>query len=175
MHRPANVDDHAALQDIVTGLGMLAAEVPVVFPVHPRTRRGIDAVLEGSAPPGLRLLEPLGYLDFLALMDAAGVVVTDSGGVQEETTYLGVPCLTVRPNTERPVTIELGTNRLVGHTPEALVAAARERLREPRTATRAVPPLWDGATAPRVADALLAASAAWPGARQPAADAGLST
>jgi len=106
--------------------------------VNWRTRRGIDTVLEGSPAPGLRLLEPLGYLDFLSLTDTAGVVVTDSGGVQEETTYLGVPCLTVRPNTERPVTIELGTNRLVERSPDALVAAVRERLREPRTTTRAL-------------------------------------
>ncbi len=169
MHRPANVDERADLKDIVAGLGRLAAEVPVVFPVHPRTRRGIDA-LDGGVPPGLRLLEPLGYLDFLSLMDAAGVVVTDSGGVQEETTYLGVPCLTVRPNTERPVTIEVGTNRLVERAPEALVKAARERLREPRETTHGVPPLWDGATAPRVVDALLAASARH-GGRGPATDA----
>ena len=175
MHRPANVDDLAALRDIVTALGTLAADVPVVFPVHPRTRRSIDAVLEGSPAPGLRLLEPLGYLDFLSLTDTAGVVVTDSGGVQEETTYLGVPCLTVRPNTERPVTIELGTNRLVERSPEALVAAVRERLREPRTTSHALPPLWDGATAPRVADALLAASAARPDDRRRSAGAGIST
>jgi UDP-N-acetylglucosamine 2-epimerase (non-hydrolysing) len=175
MHRPANVDDLAALRDIVTALGTLAADVPVVFPVHPRTRRGIDTVLEGSPAPGLRLLEPLGYLDFLSLTDTAGVVVTDSGGVQEETTYLGVPCLTVRPNTERPVTIELGTNRLVERSPEALVAAVRERLREPRTTSHALPPLWDGATAPRVADALLAASAARPDDRRRSAGAGIST
>jgi UDP-N-acetylglucosamine 2-epimerase (non-hydrolysing) len=123
----------------------------------------------------LRLLEPLGYLDFLSLTDTAGVVVTDSGGVQEETTYLGVPCLTVRPNTERPVTIELGTNRLVERSPEALVAAVRERLREPRTTSHALPPLWDGATAPRVADALLAASAARPDDRRRSAGAGIST
>ena len=156
MHRPGNVDDRGDLGDVVTALGTLATDVPVVFPVHPRTRRGIDAALEGGVPPGLRLLEPLGYLDFLSLMDTAAVVVTDSGGVQEETTYLGVPCLTVRPNTERPVTLRLGTNRLVERTPATLVAAVRERLGEPRAAGRAVP-LWDGATAPRVVEALLAA------------------
>jgi UDP-N-acetylglucosamine 2-epimerase (non-hydrolysing) len=176
MHRPGNVDDRADLRDIATGLGLLAADVPVVFPVHPRTRRGIDAVLDGGVPRGLRLLEPLGYLDFLSLMDAAGVVVTDSGGVQEETTYLGVPCLTVRPNTERPVTIEVGTNRLVARAPEALVAAARERLAEARETSHGIPPLWDGATAPRVVDALLAASAVRQGRRGEAtADAGVST
>ena len=156
MHRPGNVDDRDDLRDIVTGLRALAAEVPVVFPVHPRTRHGIDELLGGSVPPGLRLLEPLGYLDFLSLMDVAQLVVSDSGGIQEETTWLGVPCLTVRPNTERPVTIEQGTNRLVGREPAALVTAARASLQAPRGGHHRIPPLWDGATAPRVLDELLA-------------------
>ncbi len=113
LHRPANVDDPAALEEIMGALRIIAENLPLFWPVHPRTR----ARLEGGAlplPREMRLLEPLGYLDFLSLEAGASLVLTDSGGIQEETTVLGVNCLTLRDNTERPVTIELGTNRLAG-------------------------------------------------------------
>jgi len=120
----------------------------VVFPMHPRTRARAGA---RGAAPGLHLIDPLGYLEFLGLEQHARLVVTDSGGVQEETTYLGVPCLTVRANTERPVTITEGTNILVGTDPKDLLRAAIERLRGPAAAAR-IPELWDGKAAERIAD-----------------------
>ncbi len=155
LHRPANVDDPRVLHEIVRALWDVAETWPVVFPVHPRTRKTLAAL--GPLPEGerLRLLEPLGYVDFLALMRAARLVLTDSGGVQEETTYLGVPCLTVRPNTERPVTVELGTNRLVAAGYEAITRAVAETTARPK-GSRRVPDLWDGAAAERIADALAA-------------------
>ncbi len=158
LHRPANVDDLADLAGIADGLRALASDTPVVFPVHPRTRRRLGAAIGTSPPPHLKLLEPLGYLDFLSLLCEAGVVITDSGGIQEETTWLGVPCLTVRPNTERPITIEIGTNELVEPTAAAIEGAARRRLRRRPAAPRDVPPLWDGRTAARVVEAILDAS-----------------
>jgi UDP-N-acetylglucosamine 2-epimerase (non-hydrolysing) len=147
MHRPANVDDPEKLVEILRALNELAADKPVVMPVHPRTRQRL-AGMDFPAGEGLKLIEPAGYLEFLALERSAALVVTDSGGVQEETTYLGVPCLTVRPNTERPVTITHGTNELVACSREAIVAAAMRKL-EP-SVKREPPPLWDGATGVRV-------------------------
>lgn len=157
LHRPSNVDDPDTLSEVLTALADIAAETQVIFPVHPRTRQRItDAGLTKVAAL-LRLTEPLGYLEFLALERSAAAVLTDSGGVQEETTYLGVPCLTARPNTERPITITAGTNRLVASERRALVAAFHE------TMTRAVqrceppspPPLWDGRAAERIAEAFM--------------------
>jgi UDP-N-acetylglucosamine 2-epimerase (non-hydrolysing) len=148
LHRPTNVDDPRVLAELVGALTAIAEEVPLVFPAHPRTR----AVL-GRPPDRVRVLEPLGYLDFLALQDAAAVVLTDSGGVQEETTVLGVPCLTLRENTERPVTVTEGTNRLVGRCPEMIVRAARAVLRNRPAARR--PALWDGRAGERIADVLV--------------------
>jgi UDP-N-acetylglucosamine 2-epimerase (non-hydrolysing) len=149
MHRPSNVDHPETLLEILGALNSLAEQMPVVMPVHPRTRQRI-AGMNFVTHPGLRLIEPLGYLDFLALERKASLVLTDSGGVQEETTFLGVPCLTARANTERPVTISMGTNDLVASRCEAIVSAARRKLSQP--AEPKCPPLWDGNTAQRIAD-----------------------
>jgi UDP-N-acetylglucosamine 2-epimerase (non-hydrolysing) len=150
LHRPSNVDSPQTLAPIVAGLERVAAEVPVVFPVHPRTRGTLEAVLAAGGASSIRLLEPLGYLEFLGLMCDAGVVVTDSGGIQEETTVLGVPCLTVRPNTERPITIEQGTNRLVRAEPGAIADAALAALAGERRNGQRLPELWDGRAAERI-------------------------
>jgi UDP-N-acetylglucosamine 2-epimerase (non-hydrolysing) len=156
LHRPSNVDDPVCLRDVVDLLVALSRQKPVVFPVHPRTRERLrDDELLGRlhAAEGLVLTPPLGYLDFLCLMDAAAVVITDSGGIQEETSFLGVPCLTVRPTTERPITIEQGTNELVpldavkiGTRAAALAATARK--------APAPLPLWDGHAAHRIVEVL---------------------
>ena len=151
LHRPANVDDPAALSGLLWALAQVAASIPVVFPIHPRTRARLPA---GFEPRGLKLVEPLGYVDFLALIAEARLVLTDSGGIQEETTALGVPCLTLRENTERPVTVEMGTNQLVGTDPARAVSAAREVLAG-RGRPGRIPELWDGRAAERVADVLL--------------------
>ena len=150
LHRPGNVDRPARLKALVQALSDVAADCPLVFPVHPRTRRMLDGLPVG---PGLRLIGPVGYLDFLALEAGARLVLTDSGGVQEETTVLGVPCLTLRENTERPITITEGTNTLVGVEPTAIVAGARRALAHPAPPRR--PALWDGRAGERVADVLV--------------------
>ena len=154
LHRPALVDG-PLLPETVAQLGALAEQMPVIFPIHPRTRKMMEAA--GAEHPGLNLSEPLGYLDFLSLVADAGAVLTDSGGIQEETTYLGVPCFTLRDNTERPVTVRAGTNTMLGldpaaiaGVPAALVARSGDKP-EP-------PPLWDGHAAERVADVLAAAA-----------------
>jgi len=148
VHRPANVDDPSQAARIATMLRAVADRVPVVVPLHPRGRPTLEA--NGLvADDRLRIVEPLGYVDFVSLVRGATVVVTDSGGIQEETTILGVPCLTVRPNTERPVTITHGTNRLV--TPEAVPAALDEILAGDVPSPAEGPPLWDGQAGPRIA------------------------
>ena len=150
MHRPSNVDDPGQLRDVLLPIVEFSRTMPVVFPVHPRTATRLSDVLETMADAaGVRLLDPLGYLDFLRLMIGARVVVTDSGGIQEETTVLGVPCVTVRENTERPVTLTHGTNHLAGVRPEGVRAALREALEAPRERT-GPPPLWDGHAADRI-------------------------
>jgi UDP-N-acetylglucosamine 2-epimerase (non-hydrolysing) len=151
LHRPSNVDHAGSLARLAGALRRIAAWVPVVFPVHPRTAPALAAA--GLDLAGLRTIPPQGYLDFLCLMSRARLVLTDSGGIQEETTVLQVPCLTLRENTERPVTIEQGTNRLVGADPDRIVAAARETLDSPPPAGR-IPDLWDGRAAGRIADVL---------------------
>jgi len=156
LHRPSNVDQLDTLEDLLSCLTELARDITLVFPVHPRTRLRIADMRLTALPPNLRLLDPLDYISFLALMSSARMVVTDSGGVQEETTYLGVPCLTIRPNTERPVTITCGTNRLVRNTQEVLVAA-REILSN-GVSRRNIPELWDGKTAGRIVQALTPAN-----------------
>ena len=151
LHRPSNVDDREMLRAIVEALRELSAELPIVFPVHPRTRQRIaEFGLDLGDSSRFALMEPVGYLEFLALQRDARVVITDSGGIQEETTYLGVPCLTVRENTERPVTVELGTNVLVGRDMDRLKTEARRILAgEGKRGER--PPLWDGRAGERVA------------------------
>ena len=151
LHRPANVDDPAALAEILGALGAIAETLPLLWPVHPRTR---TRLADGSIalPSGIRLLEPLGYLDFLSLEAASSLVLTDSGGIQEETTVLGVGCLTLRDNTERPVTIELGTNRLAGTKKATILAAWEEMKRTPRK--KQIPPLWDGQAGERSREVL---------------------
>jgi UDP-N-acetylglucosamine 2-epimerase (non-hydrolysing) len=151
LHRPENVDDAEILARILAAAGRLARRLPVLFPVHPRTRRALAAAGHGSgqAAGGVEALPPLGYLEFLALMRDAALVLTDSGGVQEETTALGVPCLTLRQTTERPATVEAGTNRVVGTDPDAIVAAALAALDGEERPAR-LPALWDGAAAGRI-------------------------
>jgi UDP-N-acetylglucosamine 2-epimerase (non-hydrolysing) len=152
LHRPATVDDDAVLERILDSLADIAANIPVVFPVHPRTRaRMKDNQLQFS---GLLLTQPLTYLQFLGLQRHATVVITDSGGIQEETTFLGVPCLTVRDSTERPITVHIGTNHLVGHDMNCLKMHVDSVLAG-RGKRGAVPPLWDGHAARRIADDIL--------------------
>jgi UDP-N-acetylglucosamine 2-epimerase (non-hydrolysing) len=153
LHRPATVDEENQLRAVMTVLDELAREITVVFPVHPRTRGRIEQ--ENIEVSGrLILLEPLDYLQFIDLESHARLVITDSGGVQEETSALGVPCITYRANTERPVTITLGTNELVGVDPVALRSACRRRIDAPaRSGSRQIP-LWDGAAGPRAAAAI---------------------
>jgi UDP-N-acetylglucosamine 2-epimerase (non-hydrolysing) len=157
LHRPSNVDDPKTLQGILSAVSIVAAELPVFFPIHPRTRKNIQSfglgrylAESGSVErAGIVPLDPLGYLDFLSLNDRARIVFTDSGGVQEETTVLGVPCLTLRENTERPATVEHGSNQVVGVNPDRILAAARYILQKSAPESRR-PPLWDGKAAPRI-------------------------
>jgi UDP-N-acetylglucosamine 2-epimerase (non-hydrolysing) len=150
LHRPALVDGEL-LPETVRRLAELAREMPVVFPVHPRTRKMMEAV--ESDHPGLLLSEPLGYVEFLSLLANAGAVLTDSGGIQEETTYLGIPCFTLRDNTERPVTIRAGTNTLLGLDPAAIAGIPSALSARPPTPAEP-PPLWDGKASERIADLL---------------------
>ncbi len=159
LHRPSTVDDPGVLEGILGVLAGLSASVPVVLPVHPRSRANLDAARWRRR--GLHLTGPLGYLDFLSLEKSAAVVVTDSGGVQEETTWLGVPCLTVRDDTERPVTVTEGTNTLVGRDPARLCAAARAALEDGARPGRG-PVLWDGRAAERIARVLVGGGPADP-------------
>jgi UDP-N-acetylglucosamine 2-epimerase (non-hydrolysing) len=156
LHRPSNVDTEDGLAKILTIFERIASHSEIVFPVHPRTKKmlaqhGLGARAE--AIPGLRLLDPIGYLDFLRLLDNAQLVITDSGGIQEETTFLGVPCLTLRENTERPITCEIGTNELCGLDVEKIVARSQAVFEGKRKSGR-VPELWDGRAAERIADVL---------------------
>jgi UDP-N-acetylglucosamine 2-epimerase (non-hydrolysing) len=155
LHRPVNVDERAALAALLGALESLSARLPVVLPAHPRTRARLEefGLLAGlhTRAPQLRLIEPLGYLDFLRLFSGARLVLTDSGGLQEETTALDIPCLTLREQTERPVTVTHGTNRVVGTDPARVLAAAHEVLDHPPTSR---PPVWDGQAADRILNAL---------------------
>lgn len=183
LHRPSNVDHRGGFLGILAGLEELAKDFPVIFPVHPRTRQRIkdfgldlhagpntdklntDAVTPANAGAGILLTDPLGYLDFLCLMKHAAIVVTDSGGIQEETTCLGIPCVTVRENTERPVTVECGTNIVAGTKKETVQEAIRRQLR--RKSGAAMPKNWDGRAAARIVDILLQSCAARNAAHQP--------
>lgn len=141
LHRPANVDDPEQLAEITAAVDTISRELELYWPVHPRTRSRLSQ--SGmTLSPAIHLLDPLGYLDFLWMQANSSLVLTDSGGVQEETTVLGVPCLTLRENTERPITIECGTNRLAGTRKESILAAWRESLKNPKHGS--IPPLWDG-------------------------------
>lgn len=151
LHRPGNVDQEETLRNFFETLNQLSEHIPVVFPMHPRTRARLEkAAIRVS--PAVRLTDPLGYIDFVALERSARLVLTDSGGVQEETTFLGVPCLTMRPNTERPVTVEVGTNQLVGASAGALQAAVLAELERKDRPAAQVPELWDGAAAVRIVE-----------------------
>ena len=153
LHRPALVDG-SALAEAVSALDEVARAMPVVFPIHPRTKASMERQGISFRSPGVRLLEPLGYVEFLSLVHDSAAVLTDSGGMQEETTYLGIPCFTLRDNTERPVTCAMGTNVLLGLAPDritevpALIDQVRERNSDP-------PPGWDGAAADRLVDVVL--------------------
>ncbi len=150
LHRPANVDDPGALRGLLKALGEIAGRCPLLLPVHPRAA---GRLAEAGVPDGIRLVPAAGYLDFIALQDSARLVLTDSGGIQEETTALGVPCVTLRNNTERPITVEQGTNVLAGTDPEHIVATAQRVLDDP-PAPRC-PELWDGRAGDRIAGVLL--------------------
>ena len=156
LHRPSNVDDAETFGRILMALDEIGERLPVIFPVHPRTKKtiaelGLKERVEKTK--GLRLIEPLGYLDFLSLYSSARLILTDSGGIQEETSVLGIPCLTLRENTERPITMKMGTNVIVGTDPAKIIAAALQALGEPERQPASIP-FWDGHTAERIVDAL---------------------
>ena len=153
LHRPSNVDDPLTLSRMLGPIRELSARMPVIFPVHPRTRESLRGIPEAAGARGLRFLDPLGYLDFLRLMSESRLVLTDSGGIQEETTVLGVPCVTLRDNTERPVTIRHGTNRLGGTEPEGIRKAIDEALAS-GSVVPTPPPLWDGRAGMRIGHVL---------------------
>jgi UDP-N-acetylglucosamine 2-epimerase (non-hydrolysing) len=154
LHRPSNVDDRAELRRILLTLNEIAGEIPILFPVHPRTRQVMRALEFANFSPHLHLVDPVGYLEFLGLQRKATLVITDSGGIQEETTYLGIPCLTVRENTERPITVQLGSNILVGRDMDRLKIEV-EAILSGKGKTGTVPPLWDGKAGQRIADILV--------------------
>jgi UDP-N-acetylglucosamine 2-epimerase (non-hydrolysing) len=156
LHRPSNVDQETTLRGILGAVEEIQIHLPVVLPAHPRTRKmlrhfGLEQRMAGLH--NVKLLDPVGYIDFIRMMDRARLVLTDSGGIQEETTVLGIPCLTLRENTERPVTVRQGTNRVVGSDPECIVAATKQILQE-KTRPTQIPPLWDGAAADRIVEIL---------------------
>jgi len=151
LHRPSNVDDLDWLKGLLQTLEHISSDLTIVFPVHPRTRQRMNDIGLNGSTSRLRLMEPQPYLAFLALHQRAAVVITDSGGIQEETTYLRVPCLTVRENTERPITVEIGTNILVGRDPER-IRKETEMILAGKTKQGQVPPLWDGHAAERIAE-----------------------
>jgi UDP-N-acetylglucosamine 2-epimerase (non-hydrolysing) len=153
LHRPSNVDEPEALRRIMRALREITRNVSIVFPVHPRTRQRLSSLGFENANGRLQLCEPLGYLDFLALQRHALCVITDSGGVQEETSFLGVRCLTMRNNTERPITISHGTNKLIGQDPERLRREVDMILNSDGRTVQA-PPLWDGQASRRLAEAV---------------------
>ncbi|HKZ81177.1 MAG TPA: UDP-N-acetylglucosamine 2-epimerase (non-hydrolyzing) [Pyrinomonadaceae bacterium] len=158
LHRPSNVDDPETFSRILSALEKIAVRVPVIFPIHPRTRKmiaefGLEARLRAAEK--VRMIEPLGYLDFLKLYSGACLVLTDSGGIQEETTVLGIPCVTLRETTERPITVTMGTNTVVGSNTEKIIQAALTALTSPQNKHLNIPPLWDGRTAERILDALI--------------------
>jgi UDP-N-acetylglucosamine 2-epimerase (non-hydrolysing) len=154
LHRPSNVDNAHTLREIVEALAEISEQIPILFAIHPRTRKMLESSPDaGNACARLQMLEPLGYLEFLYLQKHASMVITDSGGIQEETTYLGVPCLTIRPNTERWITVEAGSNLLVGTDMNRLREEVFRILRG-EAKKGGIPPLWDGKAAERIATIL---------------------
>ncbi len=156
LHRPANVDNPAVLGRIFDALEIVQRDMPLIFPIHPRTAKNLQDSPLGrriANMPNLRLIEPVGYLEFLKLMSSARIVLTDSGGIQEETTILKVPCLTLRENTERPITIHMGSNQLVGTDPDKILAGYHRVISKSQPASQ-TPPLWDGHAAERIVDIL---------------------
>jgi len=157
LHRPSNVDEENNLRNLLKAFSVIGEEIKVVFPIHPRTRKMLNTFgleITAEAVPNLILTDPIGYLDFMNLLQHAHMVLTDSGGIQEETTYLGIPCLTMRENTERPVTIELGTNILVGSDPELIIEEANKIIKGNAKKGK-IPELWDGKAAKRIVEVLL--------------------
>jgi UDP-N-acetylglucosamine 2-epimerase (non-hydrolysing) len=157
LHRPSNVDDPIVFGRILEALEVIQNDMPIIFPIHPRTRRNLEFFHLSrrlGELRGLQLIEPLGYFDFLKLMTSARLVLTDSGGIQEETTILKVPCLTLRENTERPITAEIGSNQIVGTDPNRITEAYRQTIENNRREPQ-IPPLWDGHTAERIVKILL--------------------
>ena len=158
LHRPSNVDDENTLGGIFQALERLSQELPIVFPAHPRTLKKLEESGIGKSIRGkesrIMIRKPLGYLDFLRLMSNAAIVLTDSGGIQEETTVLGIPCLTLRQNTERPVTVKEGTNRIVGNSPDKIIQAGLEVLAK-GTQRKRIPKLWDGKAAERIVETIV--------------------
>jgi UDP-N-acetylglucosamine 2-epimerase (non-hydrolysing) len=156
LHRPANVDNPKVFGHILDAIDLIIKDMPVIFPIHPRTRKNLYSTTLGQRVGrmvGLRLIDPLGYLDFLRLMTSAAIVLTDSGGIQEETTILKVPCLTLREHTERPATVTYGSNQIVGRNPQRIVAAYKDVVKNEDKRYQ-IPPLWDGQAACRVVDIL---------------------
>jgi len=154
LHRPSNVDEPAIFARIMSALKDISRDLPLIFPAHPRTRRRLKTVQCTLGDSHVRVVDPLGYLDFLAMQRQSTLVITDSGGVQEETTYLGVPCLTVRESTERPATITLGTNILIGQD-MARLRLEVARILAGQVKPGKIPPLWDGQAAERIAEVIM--------------------
>lgn len=158
LHRPSNVDNPGKLASLFETLQTIGRRIPVIFPCHPRTLKeaGSAGLIDKFGSSGFRFIEPLGYIDFLRLQSQSKMVLTDSGGIQEETTFLQVPCITIRENTERPVTVDVGSNVLTGTDPEKILDAV-ESIMENRFKSGGIPELWDGSTAVRIADYLTSA------------------
>ena len=157
LHRPSNVDNKETFTTIIEALEKIAEDLDIVFPIHPRTRKmaiTFDLFERLENISGMRITEPIGYLDFVSLMSKSKLVLTDSGGLQEETTALGIPCLTLRENTERPITVTEGTNTIVGTDKNLIISLSKEVIENGGKSGR-IPDLWDGKTAARIADVLL--------------------
>ena len=160
LHRPSNVDEKEVFSGLLDALCEIGEKIPIIFPAHPRTKANIEkfGFAEKIERSQIKFIEPLGYLDFMRLYSGARIVLTDSGGLQEETTALSIPCLTLRENTERPITISHGTNILVGTNPQKIKQAAFEVLSREVSTVKKIPPLWDGRAAERICDSLLEAN-----------------
>lgn len=156
LHRPSNVDDKDTFKGIINALKKISRDIKILFPIYPRTKKQIQKYKYNDFFDVVKCIEPVGYIDFLRLMINSKLVITDSGGIQEETTILGIPCLTVRENTERPITITEGTNILVGTNTNRILNGYRESLNMAKPVTR--PELWDGKASERIVQILLASS-----------------